>query len=117
LARRLRARRRPVQPLQSFRILSVEDNPFGRVVLNTILSELGHQAPFVSRGEDATDRVAGGTFDAVLMDMVLPGINASLEVWSQNVETDLPERQVKALGQGKEPEASRFHSGTGSSPP
>ena len=56
-------------------ILSVEDNPFGRVVLNTVLTELGHQAEFVGRGEDAPDRVLQGSFDAVLMDMVLPGID------------------------------------------
>jgi two-component system, sensor histidine kinase len=61
--------------MRSLRVLSVEDNPFGRVVLNTILSELGHQAEFVGRGEDATDRIAQGIFDAVLMDMVLPGID------------------------------------------
>jgi CheY-like chemotaxis protein len=56
------------------RLLGVEDNPFGRVVLNTILNELGHQAEFVGRGEAATERIAQGGFDAVLMDMVLPGI-------------------------------------------
>jgi two-component system, sensor histidine kinase len=61
----------PVPPL---RVLSVEDNPFGRVVLNTILTELGHQAEFIGRGEVATERIARGDFDAVLMDMVLPGI-------------------------------------------
>jgi len=60
---------------QNLRILSVEDNPFGRVVLNTILTELGHHAEFIGRGEDAVNRLAQGTFDAVLMDMVLPGIN------------------------------------------
>jgi CheY-like chemotaxis protein len=56
------------------RVLSVEDNPFGRVVLNAVLTELGHQAEFAGRGEDATDRILQGSFDAVLMDMVLPGI-------------------------------------------
>jgi two-component system, sensor histidine kinase len=66
---------RALAQMRSLRVLSVEDNPFGRVVLNTILSELGHQAEFVGRGEDATDRVAQGSFDAVLMDMVLPGID------------------------------------------
>jgi len=60
---------------QNLRILSVEDNPFGRVVLNAILTELGHQAEFIGRGEVATERIARGDFDAVLMDMVLPGIN------------------------------------------
>ena len=64
--------RAPAQPL---RILGVEDNPFGRVVLNTILTELGHQAEFIGRGEAAAERIAEGAFDAVLMDMVLPGID------------------------------------------
>ncbi|MBR0847920.1 response regulator [Bradyrhizobium diazoefficiens] len=58
----------------ALRVLSVEDNPFGRVVLNTILTELGHHAEFVGRGEDAVNRLAQGAYDAVLMDMVLPGI-------------------------------------------
>ena len=56
-------------------MLSVEDNPFGRVVLNAILTELGHQAEFIGRGEAAAERIAQGDFDAVLMDMVLPGID------------------------------------------
>src|SRR3954467_10285595 len=59
----------------ALRWLSVEDNPFGRVVLNTILTELGHHAEFIGRGEDAVNRLAQGAFDAVLMDMVLPGID------------------------------------------
>jgi CheY-like chemotaxis protein len=60
---------------QGLRILGVEDNPFGRVVLNAVLTELGHQAEFIGRGEAAPERIAQGGFDAVLMDMVLPGIN------------------------------------------
>jgi signal transduction histidine kinase/CheY-like chemotaxis protein len=59
----------------SLRLLSVEDNPFGRVVLNAILTELGHHAEFIGQGEAAPERLAIGRFDAVLMDMVLPGIN------------------------------------------
>jgi two-component system, sensor histidine kinase len=59
----------------SLRLLSVEDNPFGRVVLNAILTELGHHAEFIGQGEAAPERLAVGRFDAVLMDMVLPGIN------------------------------------------
>jgi CheY-like chemotaxis protein len=62
-------------PVRVLRILSVEDNPFGRVVLNAVLTELGHQAEFIGRGEAAPERIAQGGFDAVLMDMVLPGIN------------------------------------------
>jgi CheY-like chemotaxis protein len=60
---------------QPLRLLSVEDNPFGRVVLNAILTELGHHAEFIGQGEAAPERLSQGAFDAVLMDMVLPGIN------------------------------------------
>jgi CheY-like chemotaxis protein len=65
----------PAGQMPALRILSVEDNPFGRVVLNAILTELGHQAEFIGRGEEAAERIAQGAFDAVLMDMVLPGID------------------------------------------
>jgi CheY-like chemotaxis protein/nitrogen-specific signal transduction histidine kinase len=62
----------PVRPL---RILCVEDNPYGRVVLNTILTELGHRADFVGTGEAAVEAAAGKSYDAVLMDVTLPGID------------------------------------------
>jgi CheY-like chemotaxis protein len=65
----------PSNTVQALRVLSVEDNPFGRVVLNTILTELGHQAEFIGHGEAAPARIEQGAFDAVLMDMVLPGID------------------------------------------
>lgn len=66
---------RPQDQARGLRVLSVEDNPFGRVVLNAVLTELGHQAEFIGRGEDAAARITQGGFDAVLMDMVLPGID------------------------------------------
>jgi two-component system, sensor histidine kinase len=60
---------------RSLAVLCVEDNPYGRIVLNTILTELGHRADFVGSGEAAIDAVAGGRYDAVLMDVTLPGID------------------------------------------
>ena len=56
------------------KILCAEDNPYGRVILNTILGELGHSADFVGTGEEAVAAAARG-YDAVLMDVTLPGIN------------------------------------------
>ena len=54
-ARPVKGAKRPApEAVPPLRILSVEDNPFGRVVLNTILGELGHQAEFIGRGEVAT---------------------------------------------------------------
>jgi CheY-like chemotaxis protein len=65
----------PSDPVPALRLLSVEDNPFGRVVLNAILTELGHHTEFIGQGAAAAGRVAQGAFDAVLMDMVLPDIS------------------------------------------
>ncbi len=55
-------------------VLCTEDNPYGRVILNTILTELGHRADFVGSGEEAIEAVARG-YDVVLMDVTLPGID------------------------------------------
>ncbi len=61
----------PARPLS---ILCVEDNPYGRVILNTILTELGHRADFVGSGEEAVKAVTRG-YDLVLMDRTLPAID------------------------------------------
>jgi CheY-like chemotaxis protein len=61
-------------PARRLAILCVEDNPYGRVILNTILTELGHRVDFVGSGEEAVDAVKRG-YDVVLMDVTLPGID------------------------------------------
>jgi CheY-like chemotaxis protein len=61
--------------LRPLNVLCAEDNPYGRVVLNTILSELGHRADFVGTGGAAVEAAARGGYDAVLMDLTLPGID------------------------------------------
>jgi CheY-like chemotaxis protein len=95
--------------LAALRVLSVEDNPFGRVVLNTILTELGHHAEFIGRGEDAVNRLAQGGFDAVLMDMVLPGING-VEAIRRIRTMEAPLAQIPIIGvsgRGEDEAASR----------
>jgi len=84
-------------PARQLRVLGVEDNPFGRVVLNTILNELGHQAEFIGRGEAAPERVARGGLDAVLMDMVLPGING-VEAITRIRKLGSPSGQIPIIG-------------------
>jgi len=94
---------------RALRILSVEDNPFGRVVLNTILTELGHHAEFVGRGEDAQARIEHGAFDCVLMDMVLPGIDG-VEAIRRIRKLAAPHGQIPVIGvsgRGEDEQASR----------
>ena len=98
-----------VDQVRGLRVLSVEDNPFGRVVLNAILTELGHQAEFIGRGEIAAERIAEGAFDAVLMDMVLPGING-IEAIRQIRKLRAPFGRVAIIGvsgRGDDEAASR----------
>lgn len=57
---------------KGLRILCAEDNPYARVVLNTILTELGHRIDFAGTGEAAVAAVDGGGYDLVLMDVTLP---------------------------------------------
>jgi len=93
----------------ALRVLSVEDNPFGRVVLNTILTELGHHAEFIGRGEAAVERIAQGDFDAVLMDMVLPGIDG-IEAIKRIRRLDPPLGRIAIIGvsgRGDDEAASR----------
>lgn len=63
------------RPNRALSILCAEDNPYGRVVMNTILSELGHRVDFVASGGAAVEAAARGGYDAVLMDITLAGFD------------------------------------------
>jgi CheY-like chemotaxis protein/nitrogen-specific signal transduction histidine kinase len=80
------ARRRPDKNL---RVLCAEDNPYARVVLNTVLGEFGYRADFVGSGEAAVAAVTKGGYDLVLMDLMLPGLDGIAAV-----------RAIRALGNG-----------------
>jgi two-component system, sensor histidine kinase len=98
------ARARPLRPL---RILCVEDNPYGRVVLNTILTELGHRADFVGTGEAAVEAAAGKSYDAVLMDVTLPGIDGLEATRRIRARIGADVRVIGVSGRSSSEEAAR----------
>jgi CheY-like chemotaxis protein/nitrogen-specific signal transduction histidine kinase len=66
---------RAAAPARTLTILCAEDNPYGRVVMNTVLGELGHRVNFVESGEAAVRALKQGGYDAVLMDVTLAGLD------------------------------------------
>jgi CheY-like chemotaxis protein len=62
----------PLPAMRRLAILCAEDSPYGRIVMNTILAELGHRVDFVGSGDTAVEAVTRGGYDLVLMDLALP---------------------------------------------
>jgi two-component system, sensor histidine kinase len=101
-------RLRNAKPSRSLAILCAEHNPYGRVILNTILGELGHHADFVGSGEEAVAAVTRG-YDAIVMDVglvatdgvhtvrrirALPGIAARTPIIALSSHPDADDEQA-----------------------
>lgn len=62
-------------PSRRLRVLVVEDHPVNQQVAEDFLAALGHDWLTVATGEDAVELCLREAFDAVLMDVSLPGIS------------------------------------------
>ena len=58
----------------AIRVLLVDDEPAIRRALRPSLVEFGFQVAEASRGEEALQLLSAGPFDAVLLDVNMPGI-------------------------------------------
>ncbi len=64
-----------LQRLRNKRILLVEDNEINQLVADEMLKHLGLQVTIASNGEDGLWMLNNSRFDAVLMDIQMPGMD------------------------------------------
>ncbi len=78
---------------ETSRILVAEDYQPNLIVMEHLLSELGHKATFVSTGQEVLDAVKKTDYDLILMDVNMPdmnGIEATQALRAQEKYKDLP---------------------------
>ena len=63
----------PAEIARSMRVLAVEDDPATAAILREALEEVGWTAEILSRGDEAVNRINTEGYDAVIMDIMLPG--------------------------------------------
>lgn len=57
------------------RVLIVDDDPGERLALSNIVAALGHTAEPAEDGEQAIEKLGSGSFDAIITDIVMPGMD------------------------------------------
>jgi CheY-like chemotaxis protein len=62
-------------PLPAMRVLAAEDNATNRIILQSMLQALGVTAEIVEDGPTALERYRTEAFDAVLLDIAMPGMD------------------------------------------
>ena len=96
-----------------YRILVAEDNPTNRKVIQKILERAGHHCTLAKDGEDALDKIEKKEFDAIILDMNMPGMTgvdvariyrlmrgnmarAPVIMFSANVTTEARDESIEA---------------------
>ena len=82
------------------RILAAEDNPMNRLVLKTLLAQIGLEIECVCDGREAVEAWAQRDWDAILMDVQMPemdGPTATREIRAREAATGRPRTPIIAL--------------------
>lgn len=85
---------------KSCNILAVDDDALNRGVIERIVTRKGHKVTLANDGKDALHKIRRDTFDLVLLDVMMPGIDGVdvlREIRNHYSMTDLPVIMVSAL--------------------
>ncbi|MEP2454905.1 response regulator, partial [Roseibium sp.] len=80
-------------PARPLRLLVAEDNDINRLLSEALLRKLGHEPVMVIDGEKAVEAAARTQFDAILMDLHMPGldgIGAIKQIRAQEIAAGRP---------------------------
>ena len=89
------------------RILLADDSEDNRLLVQAFLADSGHRLDTVEDGRAAVERVAGGHYDLVLMDLQMPvldGLSAIREIRRRERETGAAPTRILALSAHAMPE-------------
>jgi len=87
-------------PSKSFNILLVDDNVINRKVALFNLQKLGHRVESAENGEEAVEKFKTGSFDAILMDIMMPvmdGYEATREIRKIEQENNFQPIRIIAM--------------------
>jgi signal transduction histidine kinase/AmiR/NasT family two-component response regulator len=89
-----------VAPARSLRILAAEDNAMNRLVLKTLLGQMGLDLVVVENGEEALRAWEAERWDVILMDVQMPvmdGPTATRRIRELELQTGCPRTPIIAL--------------------
>ncbi len=83
----------------SFKVLLVEDLEINKLVVSSILRELGHEVSVAKDGQEALDVIARDEFDIVLMDINMPVMDGlqAVKIIRENEANDVTGKRLPVI--------------------